>query len=155
MPERIIYSNPVPEGMGANPGGNPVKVPAPRIGGDCFANMQSAAALDQLCASNPNAAYHNQITERIKMRARILAEKKAGIRRPRREEAFEPAPARRIVHASFSMGATVKDLKTRRKGIIIKANAGYTAKSHKPVHRISDSDGNMWYAKEKDLKLLH
>jgi hypothetical protein len=151
MRERVVYSSQVPEGVGANPGGKAIPCAAPSLGGSCFANMRSSADLDSLCASNPFAADHEARLNRIKARGRIKAEQKAGIRQPRINE-FISAPVR--VHG-FSRGATVKDVNLRRKGIIIKANAGYTAKTHKPVHTVCDEDGNTWYAKEKDLRLLH
>jgi hypothetical protein len=150
----VVYSSPAPQGAGANPGGKAIPCAAPSLGGTCFANMRSAADLDSLQASNPFAADHQARMNRVIARGRIKAEQKAGIR-PSRINEFISAPPRRVVYASFSQGATVKDINLRRKGIIIKANAGYTAKSHKPVHKVCDEGGNTWYAKEKDLKLLH
>lgn len=58
-------------------------------------------------------------------------------------------------HPIFSKGATVKDSNLHRKGIIIKANAGHTRKSHSPVHLICDENGDTWLAKEKHLKLKY
>jgi hypothetical protein len=137
------YDIRIPEGAGA--GYKVDRVPAPPIGGTCFQNMQSVADLDATCRCAPGE--HNVINERLKRIAKVRAEAKQGTQ-----------PRTVIVkaqHFTFSKGATVKDLSTGRKGIIIKANASYTKKSHSPVHMICDENGDTWFAKEKHLKLKH
>ena len=57
--------------------------------------------------------------------------------------------------SDFSRGAEVRDVKERRKGIIIQASVGYTKKSRTPVHRVADKHGDVWLAKEKNLELLY
>jgi hypothetical protein len=141
---RVTYNTMVPVGAGA--GYKVERVPAPPARGNCFANMQSAADLDMMCSSAPED--HRLITERLKQMGKVRGEEKMGMR-PR---VITSVKART---SGFGNGATVKDLERRKRGIIIKANAGYTAKSHKPVHKIADEDGNVWYQKEKHLKIIY
>lgn len=131
--------------QGAGEGYKVDRVPAPPIGGTCFQNMQSVADLDATCRSAPGD--HAVITARIKQLGKVRAETKQGTR-PRNITV-------KAQHLTFTKGATVKDVKTGRKGIIIKANAGYTKRSHTPVHTICDENGDTWLAKEKYLKLKH
>jgi hypothetical protein len=129
---------------GAGEGYRVERVPPPSLGGVCFQNMHSAADLQSVCAQAPEG--HTLITNRIRAMGKARA------------ESSQPLPPRITVKAerqTFTRGSTVKDLKTGRRGIIIKANASYTAKSHSPVHRICDENGDTWLAKEKHLKLKH
>lgn len=52
----------------------------------------------------------------------------------------------------LSKGVTVYDKLMKKKGVIIKANAGETKKTHTPVHRLADARGDSWLAKSTDLK---
>lgn len=125
--------------QGAGEGYKVDRVPAPPIGGTCFQNMQSVADLP----INPSA--EDASLARLRRKGILRSE-------------GQSAPRRVTVKAhsfGFSKGATVKDVKTGRKGIIIKANAGYTKRSHTPVHTICDENGDTWLAKEKYLKLKH
>jgi hypothetical protein len=146
MPQRITYNSLVPTGAGA--GYKVERVAAPPVRGNCFAAMQSASELDMMMASAPED--HRLITEKIKRMGKVRDDSSG--------PGAEVIVTKRKVKAQvfdFGFGAMVKDTKERRKGIIIRANAGYTAKSHKPVHQVQDVKGNSWYAKESDLKLIY
>ena len=151
MANRINYNSMVPAGAGA--GYKVERVAALPAKGNCFAAMQSAAELDMMCSQAPED--HRIITESIKRMGKV-----------RGEESFQEATGAEVINTrpkkkvkaqalGFGHGAMVKDVKERRKGIIIKANAGYTAKTRQPVHRIADEDGDTWLAKESNLKLIY
>lgn len=53
----------------------------------------------------------------------------------------------------FAEGVKVKDTQEGRKGIIIKASVGHTKKHKIPVHRVSDANGDIWLAKETNLRI--
>jgi hypothetical protein len=153
MRERIIYNIPIPSGAGQNPDGKPVPATAPSLGGNCFMNMRTPKDLDTLCASAPSS----QSVYMSKLRA--AGARKTGhhvpANMPREEVYVRPVQSIKTQKVRFVKGADVKDLSTSRRGIIIQANAGYTAKTHKPVHRLCDARGNTWLAKEKNLKLIY
>lgn len=77
-------------------------------------------------------------------------------------DGYDPPPRRvnfvspvRIKTMIFSSGAKVQDNKKDKKGVIIQMNAGYTQRTHTPVHRVADKQGNSWLAKQTDLDLLY
>jgi hypothetical protein len=146
MVRKVMYDFRVPAGAGE--GYKVERKPAPPLGGICFQNMQSVADLDSTCATAPGE--HTMITERIKAMGKVREARRQGVRMSDREVDV-PRPRR----MTFSNGATVRDVKSRRRGIIIKASAGYTKKTHSPVHKLCDENGDTWLAKEKDLKLIH
>jgi len=144
--ERVIYSSGIPQGAGAVSGDfKPERVTAPSVRGMCFANMTN---VNDLVAMRAMAPSEHQMEDNRFMTIAAT-----------RGKAGRVNPARNITvkaeHLTFSKGASVKDKKTGKRGIIIKANAGYTAKTHAPVHRLADDNGDSWLAKEKDLKLLY
>ena len=54
----------------------------------------------------------------------------------------------------FEVGARVMHRESGKRLTIIKANAGYTNKSHTPAHRVADREGNTWVVPETKLKLI-
>ena len=149
MSNRITYDSMTPLGAGA--GYKVERVPSPPVRGHCFAAMQSSAELAMMCASAPED--HRLITERIKRMGKVRGED------PQGQEIIDTRKKVKV-HAAigFGDGATVKVTSgdhAGRKGIIIQANAGYTAKTRRPVHRVSDSKGRSWLEKESHLKLIY
>lgn len=140
----VVYDSMVP--LGAGQGYKVERVPPPPTRGNCFANMQSVSDLEMMCSAAPED--HRLITERLKQMGKVRGEERMGVR-----SSVKAHSASRV--ATFSRGATVKDLERKKRGIIIQANAGYTVKTHKPVHKLADEDGNVWLQKEKHLKLIY
>src|SRR4051812_42131814 len=98
-----------------------------------FASMRSAQELSTLEATAP--AFHHRVLSALKAGGKVRAEENI---QPQRS--YETRG--QVIKASFRQGASVKDTKEKRKGVVIQAAAGYTKKSHTPVHRIADNKGN-------------
>jgi hypothetical protein len=140
-PRRVIASAPM-EAYAVSADYKPERREAPRLPYSCFQNMPTVDAVDSIRATAPDL------------------DREYGIRARKPGQAFVPQPRSlppraqvTIAAAAFSRGRTVKDKSNGRTGIIIKANAGFTKKSHTPVHEIVDHRGHKWYGKEKDLRL--
>ncbi len=145
---RITYNSNVPQGAGAvGENFSPPRVFTPRINGMCFANMQTVSDLDMACAAAP--ADHALITDALKGMGKRHAQQ-AVDNTPRGQR----AATIRASLPKFTKGASVRD-NNGRKGIIIKAAAGYTSRKKTPVHKIIDKHDDIWFAKETDLTLIY
>jgi len=117
------------------------------VGGDNFYNMRGPEDLEMLKMSNPNIGFHEQ-TRRL---FGVKEDTKAGLFEAGASQVRSP---RSSILLGFSDGARVRDTKKKKKGIIIETNVGYSKKKRIPAHRVSDKNGNTWFAKESDLDLL-
>ena len=61
---------------------------------------------------------------------------------------------RKIEKLQCGRGAYVRDTRLGKKGTIVKMNAGYTKKTHTPVHKIRNQRGDEWLAKETNIEVL-
>src|SRR5258708_7613578 len=113
------------------------------VGGTNFANMNSVSQLNSLQDLAPG--FHRATLDALKASGKVRED-------PLQVEHVTVRPSR--ILKNFGHGARVKDSKEGRKGVIIHANAGYTKQKHTPVHRVADSKGKSWLAKETDLKLI-
>lgn len=110
--------------------------------------MDSVNDLNAAESSAPG--FHRRVLDALKASGKVKS--------PHAEdfEEREPVSIHRdpIRTARIERGSDVRDIKTKRRGIVIKACAGYTKRSHTPVHRIADRHGDTWLAKSTDLRVL-
>lgn len=113
------------------------------VGGNNFYSMRDVSQLNALESSAP--AFHRAVVNGLKASGKVrgedVVEAATVIRDPRPKK-------------KFGTGAKVRDKEKRCKGIIIQANAGYTRKTNIPVHRVADSNGNSWLAKQSNLTVI-
>lgn len=113
-----------------------------------FASMKTVDDLENAKMRNPAAGWHEAVRRAFQWQnddPQGLFEAKV----------TTLAKSRKVGNIqAFVPGTRVKDIKHRRKGIIIQANAGYTKKRKRPVHLVVDREGDAWYAKQSDLKCL-
>lgn len=116
-----------------------------KVGGNNFFNMTDASGIDSLRAAAP--AFHHNIDNALKASGKV-----------RMEDPIVAAAQRGYVPVRqqikrFKTGAPVIHVETGRKLTIIHASVGHTKKTHTPVHKCADKDGNVWDISESKLKL--
>jgi hypothetical protein len=99
-------------------------------------------------AQNSAPGFHRRLLDAMKASGKVRSPHEEDFQQERVTIHRDPRATR------IERGSEVRDTKTGRKGIVIRANAGYTKKSHTPVHEIADRNGNSWLQKTKHLKLL-
>lgn len=114
------------------------------VGGTNFASMKDASQLRSVQASAP--PMHRQYDRASTGGA--LEDNEVG------RSALQRVPMNNRVLNNFGLGAAVHDNNKQRRGVIIQASVGTTRKTKTPVHKISDSRGKTWNAKQSDLKLI-
>lgn len=119
------------------------------VGGTNFASMTDISQLQQLESSAP--AFHRNILHALKASGKIRGDT-AQISDEQLVGAVQERSKPRTIKCG--KGSVVIDSVQRRKGTIVKLNAGYTKVTHTPVHRVCDKNGDVWLAKETNLKVL-
>jgi len=154
---------------GAGVGYKLERVPAPPVPSNTFASMNSVEDLSTMVKMNPAAGLHNAATRTIIAHGKVRGDQRRIMEEGEflSEPEFEipvmspPRPQSRIVKAQrvnkqkFTRGMEVKDVSVRRRGVIIQCSVGYTKKSRTPVHRVCDSNGDVWLAREDNLKSVY
>ena len=114
------------------------------VGGTNFASMNDASQIDTLRMTAPGI--HHSLDRAIKASGKHIEE----LAVPQQERILLPVKRK----ASFGVGTRVINAKGR-KLTIIQANAGYTKKTRTPVHKLADTNGNIYLEKETDLKSIY
>lgn len=117
------------------------------INGSNFYNMRGVQDLQSLEGSAP--AFHRRMLEALKASGKVRDD--GTHQEVESIPSHASAPRRR---KGIGNGARVMDLKRGIKVTIIHANAGHTKKSKTPVHRVANRDGETWFLREDEMKLI-
>jgi hypothetical protein len=77
------------------------------------------------------------------------------VRAPVQREEVDLVRPQKVKPKVFARGARVTAISGKGRGkklTIIKANVGETNKTHTPVHRVADEDGNVWLEVESKIQ---